>query len=207
MFARSTTIRARQELIDAGIAHVRDEVMPALMELEGCIGLSMLTDRQGGRCIATSAWRDEEMMRASDGRLRSVRGRVAELLSGGEPEVEEWEIALLHRDHTSVPGACVRATWVRMDPAGTDRALDVYRTRVLPAMEAMEGMCSSSLLINRGSGRSVSSVTFDSRAALEGSREQAAAIRESGTREAGVDVLDVCEFELALAHLRVPEMA
>ena len=186
---------------------VRDEVMPALMDMDGCVGLSMLVDRQGGRCIATSAWRDEGVMRATDGRLRSVRDRLAELLGGGQPEVEEWEIAILHRDHMSRPGACVRATWVQIDPAGLDRALEVYRSTVLPAVEAFDGFCSASLMISRSTGRSVSSVTFDSQRALERSREQAAAVRESATREAGASVLDVCEFELALAHLRVPEMA
>ena len=35
----------------------------------------------------------------------------------------------------------------------------------------------------------------------------AASVRESATRGAGAEVMDVCEFELALAHLRVPELA
>jgi len=58
--------------------------MPALLGMDGCIGLSMLVDRQGGRCIATSAWRSEEAMLASEDRLRPMRERVGELL-GGQP--------------------------------------------------------------------------------------------------------------------------
>lgn len=207
MYARSTSIRARRDSIEEGIGLVRDEVMPVLIEMEGCIGLSMLVDPLSGRCVATSAWRDEELMRASDEELGPLRDRLAVMVHGGQPEVEEWEIALLHRDHTSGPGAWVRATWVQIDPAGLDRAVEVYRSRVLPAVEALDGFCSVSLLISRSTGRSVSSVTFDSQDALERSREPAASIRESGTREAEAIVLDVCEFELALAHLRVPEMA
>lgn len=87
MFARSTTIRARQESIDAGISLIRDEVMPALLGMDGCIGLSMLVDRHGGRCIATSAWHSEEAMLASEEQVRSIRDRVVEVL-GGQPEVE-----------------------------------------------------------------------------------------------------------------------
>ncbi|MBO0849624.1 MAG: hypothetical protein J2P20_09190 [Pseudonocardia sp.] len=206
MFARSTTVQARLESIEAGVTHVRDVVMPALLEIDGCVGLSMLVDRMAGRCIATSAWQSEDAMRASEDRVRPVRDRVAEIL-GGESQVELWEIAALHRDHTSRPGACVRATWVRVPPAGIDRGVEAYRMTALPAMEATAGFCSSSLMINRETGRAVSSVTFDSQKALEDSRERAATVRESATREAGADVLDVCEFELALAHLRVPEMA
>jgi heme-degrading monooxygenase HmoA len=206
VFARSTTIRARQESIDTGIAQVRDEVMPALLGMDGCIGLSMLVDRQGGRCIATSAWQSEEAMAASEEQLRPMRERVGEML-GGQPEVERWEIAMLHRDHTSNPGACVRATWVRVEPADLDDALEIYRTSVLPGVEGMDGFCSASMLVDRGSGRCVSSVTFDSMDALERSRQQAASMRDLATREARATVLDVCEFELALAHLRVPELA
>lgn len=56
MYARSTTIEAQPLSVDIGIAHVRDVVMPALQEIDGCVGVSLLVDRQSGRCIATSAW-------------------------------------------------------------------------------------------------------------------------------------------------------
>ena len=35
----------------------------------------------------------------------------------GEPEVREWEIAVLHRDHRAAVGACARITWTRADPS------------------------------------------------------------------------------------------
>jgi hypothetical protein len=53
----------------------------------------------------------------------------------------------------------------------------------------------------------VSSVTYDSLGSMQRSREKSDALREAGAREAGVEIVEVCEFELALAHLRVPEMA
>jgi len=205
VYARSTTITARPEFIDAGIAEVRDQVMPAIQGMEGCIGLSLLVDRQSGRCIATSAWQSEEAMRATDEQLRPIRERVAEIMDGS-PQVEEWEIAVLHRDHRSADGACVRATWTRVDPAEVDRAIDVYKMTTLPAMEALEGFCSASLFVDRSSGRGVSSVTFDSMEAMRRNREPAAALRETASREAGAEALDIGEFELALAHLRVAEM-
>lgn len=206
MYARSTTVLAQSESIDAGVAHIRDEVMPMCLETEGCIGLSMLVDRTSGRCIITTAWQDESAMRASEDRVRPVRERAAEML-GGRPQVDEWEIAVLHRDHTSEPGACVRATWVRTDPEGTNHLIDVYRMSLLPEIQEYDGFCSASLMVDRPSGRCVSSVTFDSRDAMLRSRDAAAAVRERATREAASEVVEVCEFELALAHLRVPEMA
>ena len=74
-------------------------------------------------------------------------------------------------------------------------------------MEELEGFCSASLLIDRASGRCVSCATFDSIEAMERNRERADALRAAISKEAGAEVLEVCEFELALAHLRVPEMA
>jgi quinol monooxygenase YgiN len=205
VYARSTTIMARPESIDAGIAQLRDEVMPTVVEMDGCIGLSMLTDRESGRCIATTAWRSEEAMRATDEELRPIRDRIAETM-GGSPQVEEWEIAVLHRDHRSAAGACVRATWVKVDPMNLDRAIDVYKLASLPRLEDLAGFCSASLLVDRASGRAVSSVTYDSQEALEGSREAAASMRSSTAKDAGAEVMDVCEFELSIAHLRVPEL-
>ena len=77
----------------------------------------------------------------------------------------------------------------------------------MPALENLEGFCSASLLINRSTGRAVSSSTFDSRGAMDRNREHASELRNARTRELGADILDVGEFELAIAHLRVPEMA
>ena len=206
MYARSTTVLAHLKSIDAGVAHIRDEVMPTLLGMEGCIGLSMLVDRNTGRCIATSAWRTREAMLASERQLRPVRDHAAEIL-GNRPQVDEWEIAVLHRDHTSRSGACVRASWVRMAPAQADRVVDVYRMGLLPVMQDYDGFCSASLLVDRASGLAVSSVSYDSIESMQRSREKSDALREAGAREAGVEIVEVCEFELALAHLRVPEMA
>ena len=206
MYARSTTIQAQLASIDAGIAHVRDEVLPALKQLDGFVGLSMMVDRTTGRCIATSAWHDEEAMRASADQVAPVRNRAAEIL-GGSAEVEEWEIAVMHRDHPTHEGACVRSAWLQVDPGGVDGVAEIYKTDALPQLERLDGFCSASFMVNRATGRSVSSACFESRAALEASREQATQIRTAGTQKAKATVLEVCEFELVVAHLRVPEMA
>jgi hypothetical protein len=96
---------------------------------------------------------------------------------------------------------------VRMEPGQVDRVVDVYRMALLPVMNDYDGFCSASLLVGRASGFAVSSVTYYSLEAMERSRENAEALRGAGAKEAAVEIVEVCEFELALAHLRVPEMA
>ncbi|MGI5221084.1 antibiotic biosynthesis monooxygenase [Nocardia sp. CA-290969] len=206
MFARSTTIQAQPSAVDAGIAHMRDTVLPALQKIPGCIGMSLMVDRATGRSIATSAWESEDAMLDSRERVGPLRDRALATF-GGSAQIEQWEIAGLHRAHHAGEGACVRATWVKTDPSRIDTAVDIYKLSTLPAMEELDGFCSASLMINRRAGRAVSCTSYDSAEAMRASREQSASLRVDAARQTGVEALDVREFELALAHLRVPELA
>jgi heme-degrading monooxygenase HmoA len=179
--------------------------MPAVQAIDGCVGMSTMVDRGSGRCIITTAWETEEAMRASAAMARQLRDRAAQELGGNVEKIEEWEIAVLHRDHRAGTGACTRATWGKSDPALFEQNIEYYKTAVLPALENLDGFCSASLLLDRTTGRGVSTATFDSREAMERNREQALALKATNMPE-GVEELDECEFELALAHLRVPEL-
>ena len=57
-------------------------------------------------------------------------------------------------------------------PGQLDRSVDFYKESVLPALEDLEGFCSASLLIDRSSGRAVSSATFDSREAMDRNKKR-----------------------------------
>jgi heme-degrading monooxygenase HmoA len=207
VYARSTTIQAQPSSIDAGVAHVRDEIMPRLQDIDGCIGLSLLVDRQSGRCIVTTSWESEDAMRASEERVRSIRDRAADEFGGiGSPMVEEWELAVLHRNHRAGEGACARVTWVTSDPAQTDQNVEFYKSAVVSEMENLEGFCSTSLLVNRATGRAVSCASFDSREAMDRNRDESTALKNQKIAEARVTEADEQEFELALAHLRAPEL-
>ena len=206
MYARSTTINGNPGSLDDAIAYVRDEVWPAVRDMDGCVGLSMTCDRESGRCIATSAWEDRQAMQASAERVAAMRWQLMDRFGAGDDlEVQEWEIAVLHREHPSRDGACARLTWIRGDPGRADQVLDLYRTHLMPRIQELPGFCSLSLLLDRDSGHAVGTVVLDSRADLERTREQARLLREEGVRTMGVDVLDVAEMDLVLAHLRVPE--
>lgn len=204
MYARSITIEGEPHRIDAGISYVSDEVMPMLAEMDGYVGVSMLADRDTGLVIVTSSWRTDEEMQATLGKLAPVRNRGLEVL-GGTMKLDEWEVAVMHRDHKARDGACCRVTWLRVNRGQFDRGIDLYRTSMVPEMESLEGFCSASLMVNRSAAIACNTTTYDSRESLEASRERSWAIRDIGIREAGVDVTDVMEFDLVVAHLRLPE--
>lgn len=206
MFARSSSYQGDPSTLDAGIAFVRNDVMPVLGEIHACLGLSLMVDRDGGECIATSAWRTEEAMYRNMENLTPLRHRLGDVL-GCPPRIEEWEIVDVHRERPTPEGSCCRVTWFRTDHANVDRGVDVFRLGVMPRLEALDGFCSASLMVNRTSSRACATVCYQDEDSLAASADQAWALRDAGVRDAGVDVVDVGEYELVLAHLRVPEMA
>jgi len=204
MYARSTTIQGDRGAIDTLIAFVRDEVMSTITAMDGSVGLSLLIDRETGRCIATSSWETAEARDASFEKLAALRSRGGEIL-GGTVQTDDWEIALMHREHRVTDDSCCRVTWAQYDASNIDRGVDYFRDTVLPSLEEVDGFCSTSLMIDRSTGRACGTTVFDSRAALEASRERAGEMRQTATERAGTGFTDIAEFELALAHLRVPE--
>jgi hypothetical protein len=204
VYARTATVHGDPKAVDDGVAFLRDRVMPAVEGLPGYVGLSMLADRDSGRCIATTSWADEAAMSSTGEQLRPLRTRFAEML-GGEVELRTWEIAVLHRVHEAPDGACTRVTWTRTDPSRVEQALDAYRVGLLPRLEELDGFCSASLLVDRRDGRAAGSVTYADRMTLERSRTDATAVREEFAATMDSQILEVAEFDLVLAHLRVPE--
>jgi heme-degrading monooxygenase HmoA len=190
-------------MIDAGLAYVQNTVMPTLSHVDGFVGLSLITDRMTGRCIATSAWRTEQAMLASGARASSLRDSAAEAF-GGTSSVDMWEIAVMHRAHHARPGTAMRVTWCGTDPGNIDSTVDVFQNGTLSQIEDLPGFCSISLLVNRDSGRAVVTVAYDDRGALDASRSSSDHIREEASRQTGLDVTEVAEFDLMMARLHAP---
>jgi quinol monooxygenase YgiN len=205
MYARSTTIRGLTAAIDAGISYLQEEALPAVRQMPGCVGLSLVVDRDTGRSIATSAWQDEGSMHASAELVHPMRERLMASF-GGELEVQEWEIALLHRAHTIHSHGAARLTWARVGSGQVDAFVDAYRTALMPRIQELPNFCSLSLLVDRTAEEVVGTVTFHSRVALEAVRDRSRMMREEFTGPIGARVLDVAETDVVLSHLRVPEL-
>jgi quinol monooxygenase YgiN len=204
MYARSTTIHGNPRSVEATTAYVRDEVMPAARDMDGCLGLSMLADRDTGRCIVTTSWRDASALHASADDVRPFAERTAELL-GGAAEVQEWEIAAMHRVQEASQAARSRVTWLRTAPDAVNRAVDAVRLSLLPKLEDLAGFCSVSVMVRRDDGLAVAAVSYDTRGDLERANEGAREFREEFAPTLGIEVADTAEFDVAIAHLRVPE--
>jgi quinol monooxygenase YgiN len=204
MHARSTTISADPAAMDDGIAYVRDEVMPRMRAMDGCVGLSMLADRTSGSCLVTTSWADEAALRASEDAVRALAERTVQTL-GGTPELQEWEIAAMHRVHEPHPATACRVTWLRSDPGSVDRAVDAVRLSLMPKLDDLPGFCSISVMVRREDGLTVAAVSYDTADDLAAAAEGAREFREEFAPTMGIEALETAEFEVAIAHLRVPE--
>ncbi|MBW9110428.1 hypothetical protein JNB63_10530 [Microbacterium trichothecenolyticum] len=220
MYARSTTMVAQPDRIDGGIAWANEVLMLVMSDIEGCIGMSLLVHRPSNRCIVTTSWESENTMRASNERLHPTRERFLETLGANDVTheweiaiIQEWEIAVLHRDRVSSAEPHARVTWSRPRAGQLDAAVAAFKATELPLLEHQDGFCSASMLVSRGTGMLgetgmlCSTVSFVSRATVEGNRDFAARQRALMTERIGIEYIDVIECELAIHHLRVPELA
>ncbi|GAB4079608.1 hypothetical protein GCU67_02520 [Modestobacter muralis] len=203
-YARSTTIHGDPRSVATATAFVRDEVVPEVAAMAGCTGLSLLADSDSGTCIVTTSWLDEAAMHASQEGVAASAARTAEVL-GGRPELQEWEVAAMHRVPEAGHGARSRVTWLRTGPDAVDRAVDAVRLSLMPKLDDLPGFCSVSVMVRRAEGLTVAAVSYDSSADLEQAREGAREFREAFAPALGIEVLDSAEFDVPIAHLRVPE--
>jgi hypothetical protein len=205
MYVRATTIDADLARVDEGIAFVREHVVPAVDTMPGSLGLSMFVDRTTGTTTVSTAWETESARAESEEVLTSLRAKGTRVLGGGTPVTELFELAVIDRLRPAQPGFWSRLTRVTIEPQGVEDAIDAYTSSTLHDLQLLDGYCSAVLLVDRERGLGVVSVTFDSRGHLEGSREQAEAIRRSGLEKAGAEVAEVREAEIVIAGLRLPQ--
>ncbi len=207
MYARSTTFRGAPDAIDDGIAYTRDEVLPAVQQMTGCIGLSMLVDRHTGRCIVTTSWEDAEAMHDSAEAIRSLRETAIRTVHGleSETEVVEWAVGVLHRVREAPDRAACRVILTKGPLGETDRIIDGFRANIVPRIDDLAGFCSVSLFVSRETGRGAITSVYEDRQTMNRAKGQAQAMREEFTEHMGVHITEVAEFDVALAHLRVPE--
>jgi heme-degrading monooxygenase HmoA len=96
-------------------------------------------------------------------------------------------------------------TWSRVQREQMEEHRELFASQILPQVERLPGFCSASLLMDRHTGRTTIAVVYESREALESNRPAALSLRAEALSRLPSELLDVAEFEVALAHLRVPE--
>jgi heme-degrading monooxygenase HmoA len=205
MHVRSTTVLGSPQAVDDGISFLHEKVLPTIDEIDGCVGLSMLADRDTGRCIVSTAWITDLAMHSSAEQIRLIRARLVHILGAEDADEQEWEVAVVHRDRPAGDGAGAQVAWARIQPNHVDHLLDAYRHNLMPRLQELPGFCSVSMTVDRRNGRTASVTCFENREAFARVRKQARLLREQFAQAMAAKIVDVGEMELAVAHLRVPE--
>jgi heme-degrading monooxygenase HmoA len=207
MYVRSTTFRGEPSAIDDGIAYARDTVRPALERMAGWIGLSLLVDRHTGHCVVNTSWDDAEAMRRSADAVRELRETTISTVRGvpGETEVQEWQVGVMHRVLAAPERAACRVIRTRAPIGQAGRIAEGFQTTIVPRIADLPGFCSVSLLVDDETGRCAVTTVYEDRQTMNRAKGHAQAMREEFATHLGMHVTDVAEYDVALAHLRVPE--
>jgi hypothetical protein len=92
--ARVSVLEGAPEGIDAGLALIRDQVIPAASDVTGWRGIIALVDRTSGRSLTITFWDSEESLVASDAWADKARSEAASTMAEKIVSVERYEVAL-----------------------------------------------------------------------------------------------------------------
>ena len=92
MYVRVNTIEGSPDRMDDLTAHIQEQTLPQLREMEGFKGFVALGDRQSGKVLGVAFWESEEALRATEQALSSVRSGAAEAAGGTLASVERYEV-------------------------------------------------------------------------------------------------------------------
>ena len=205
MHFRVITFLGDPARLDDGIAYVRDEAQPEVDRMPGNLGLALWVERESGRSVTATAWTDRAAVDASEGVLSTgVRAQAGKHL-GGDPVSEVYERAVAHLVSTPRPGCWTRSTRFAGPAGAVDEMIAFFEDTAWPVVQGYDGLVAAVLLVDRERGRCLSAVTFDSREAMEASRDRGQQVRqEAEGTVAGSRITDVSESELVIAGLRPP---
>lgn len=94
MFARVSTYQGDPAQIDAGLARVREDIIPRVQQLDGFKGLQYLVDRESGKSLSITLWETEDALHASEEAANRLRSESAEASSATVEDVERYEVAI-----------------------------------------------------------------------------------------------------------------
>ena len=92
MYARLTTIEGLPDRMDDATSHIQEQALPQLRQMDGFKGFLALGDRQSGKVLGVAFWESEEVLRATEEAVSSVRSGAAEAAGGTVAGVEQYEV-------------------------------------------------------------------------------------------------------------------
>jgi heme-degrading monooxygenase HmoA len=162
---RQVTFRGARN-IDAGVAYIRDEVLPVMSAQHGFRGFSVSADHVGEVLGTLTIWASEEDLDASDSALDKARDGAVKVV-GGVMTVESYEQTTEAIARLPVPGNTLIMTRLTVHPSTIDDQVAFFERDLLPTIEAQPGFCAMRTMVNRRYGRCVVGIVWESSRALD----------------------------------------
>lgn len=199
MFVRAVTFSGAHN-IDAGIAHLKDNVVPIIHQQKGFRGITASADRSSGILGILSFWETIEDREASDSALAQSRDEGRGIV-GGTISVENFEQTVEVINEPPVVGSPLMVNKTSMDPAKVEENLAFFKSDVLPRILATPGVRVVRSMMNRDTGHGMVGIVFSDRDAMTAAAGEANRRREEATAR-GVHFDDVSFREIVLADFR-----
>jgi heme-degrading monooxygenase HmoA len=201
MYARVLRLKGDASKADAAIENYASRVAPALREQGGYAGARLLVDREQGRSMSVTFWRDEDAARASEAALSGIRRDAASAFGADDPVSEYFEILVQHRPLPTEAGNWVRVTNLAGDPAKVDDGVAHYTAQVIPGVEALVGFRAAVLFGDRATGNSMSVTVWTTKSDMDASADAGSTIRAAAAAVMGAGSPTVETFEVGFAEL------
>jgi len=199
MFVRMSTVTAAED-IDAGVAHLRDNVIPELRGQKGFRGLTASGNRSTAEVGILGLWDTLEDLDASESVVSKLRQEAMKAF-GGEISVAIMEqvVAEVVAPQDLV-GHPLRIVQVKMDPANVDEQVAFFRSNILPELKATAGFLAVRNLIDRSTGQGAVGSIWEDETSMQAS-EATAEERRQRALERGVQLSDPSYRTVLLSHL------
>jgi hypothetical protein len=208
MYLRVTAFKSDPAEIEAGIAYLRDKIIPSLKHVSGFLGATCVVDRDKSTGAASTLWESLEAMNKAE--QAGVQARIdSEAATGIEVmDVDRFEITTLEMaTPTAKVPSYTRLITAYGDPKDLDKVTQLVREQSLPKLRQQPGFRAFAAGVNRMSGRGFTSASFASAEEREASNAALMATRERAAEAGHLYGLQIDLVETVIAEIKVPTTA
>lgn len=203
MFIRivRTTGSAEPEQRQAALRAWQENIEPVLKQQKGYLGAVILAAVGSGDGSSITYWQDEQALEASGAATQSLRDRSPQLTGRQVTEIDTFEITFMERMKPVSTPAFLRSNELISDLSKIDTGTAMVRDRVFPAVKGQPGFRALVSAVNRRTGRTLVSTTWDSMEDLERSEAAVVDLREESARATGATGVKVEKWEAIYAEV------
>jgi heme-degrading monooxygenase HmoA len=199
MFVRLSTVTAAED-IDAGVAHLRDKVIPELGGQKGFRGLTVSGNRSTAEVGILGLWDTLEDLEASESVVSKLRQEAMKAIGGQiSVAIMEQVVAEVVAPQDLV-GHPLRVVQVKMDPDTVDEQVAFFRSDVVPDLKAASGFLAVRNMIDRSTGEGAVGTIWADEKSMQAS-EATAEERRQRALARGVQISDPSFRTVLLSHL------